>query len=444
VGLLKAYDPPAYLTDVALIPGLPEAWHRFMSLVFDYSIERQRKKNIPGANGRPGQIQFYDAALYDPGGPVIEQAVVWNAFPKELLRRFGRQRALIEADRLWPLSAYRYDPNYDPDRPWNTGATETGDPDFWFYRPTVEYCEWHVDRDPLTGHITRVTFTSEPPEIWQAMFGDTVEIDTGIDFTFPGNKELVIQRYHELVHPSVTMDDLVVKEDAFGFKAGSYNIYNKWNTTHGIMHLCAPPNSIAAEVILGADATVLYEDARGTLVVDPDALITGTGMGGANRNSDPTIAGTVNALARLGAMVTLVNPVGLYMDHIDLAGWHVPGGLSPQDCVRVIRGRERMIERLVVEVPTGEFDVSDITIGGIPIGYGGQIAECITVKLVGSAAGLGSTQNGPLKLPTFGRIDPADAKEIFGRGKDFPGTVRAFEHESGELENGLPTLRMRR
>jgi hypothetical protein len=437
MGLLRAYEPPAFLPDFDGIPGQREAWHRFLSTTFDYSIERQRQKYVTAANGGSGTVQFYNAATYDPGGPLIEQAVVWNAFPKELLRRFGRERALIEADRLWPLSAYEYDPRYDPDRPWDTGAAQTGDSDTWFYRPTVEYCEWHVNRDPSTGRIVRVTFTSEPPEYWQAMFGDTIQIDTGYSGSFPGDKNLVLQRYKELVDPSVEMDDLLVQKDGFGFTRGQYNIYNKWNTTHGIMHLCAPPNAITAEVILGADATISYEDGRGNPVVDPDALICGTGIGGPNRNSDPTIAGTVNALARLGAMVTLVNPVGLYMDHIDFGGWEVPGGVSPQDCVRIVRGREHMIERLVVEVPGSEFDVSAITIGGMPIIFGGQIAECITVKLVGAAAAINTVKNGRLTLPIFSSVDPANAKEIFGRGGKYPGTIRAFEFESGEIDAGL-------
>jgi hypothetical protein len=40
--------------------------------------------------GQAPKPQFYDTSQYDPGGPIIEQAVVWSAFPQELLRRFGR------------------------------------------------------------------------------------------------------------------------------------------------------------------------------------------------------------------------------------------------------------------------------------------------------------------------------------------------------------------
>jgi len=132
--------------------------------------------------------------------------------------------------------------------------------------------------------------------------------------------------------------------------------------------------------------SVRYTDPKGRLLVEPEALIGYAGYGGANRNSDPTIGASVNALARLGANVTLRNPVGLYMDHIDLSGWLAPDGGSVSDCVHIVRGFPGMIERMIVEIPPGRgFDLGDLTIAGSPIHFGGQIAECITVKLIGIA-----------------------------------------------------------
>jgi hypothetical protein len=268
------------------------------------------------------------------------------------------------------------------------------------------------------------------------MFGGTVP---GSTIPFPGDKNLVLDLYRRFVSPQVEMEDLQLQQPmntTLGMlRSGDYNPHNKWNTTRGIMHLAAPPNAITAEVILAGDATVLYKDSLGNPVVDPDALISGTGMGGPNRNSDPTIAGTVNALARLGKMITLVNPVGLYMDHIDVSGWEIPGGIKAGDCVRVLRGAPRQIERLVVEVPGGEFDVSDLRIGGVPVVFGGQLAECITVKLVGAAAD-GAMELPRLPLPGAGFVDPANAREIFqsGRRGAPTGTVQAFVDEAGELE----------
>lgn len=438
MGLLRAYEPPAYMSDFDSIPGQREAWHRFVLESFDLNIQLVAGKLQKLDPSRPATPQFYSAVRSDPPGPLVEQAVVWNAFPKELLRRYGRDRALVEADRLWPLSAYGYNWRYDPGVPADTGAGTPGDiyPDTYLYQPAVEYCQWHIDRNPHSGRIRRVTFTSEPPEYWQAMFGGRLEYSR---VRFPGDKKLLLHLYRKLVDPNIALSDLLVAEpflSPYGkLKKGDYNPHNKWNTTHGIVHLSAPPNAIRAEINLAAVATVLYEDQLNNPVVDPDAFIAGTDMGGPNRNSDPTIAATVNALARAGAMVTLANPVGLYMDHIDVTGWEIPGGLAPRDCVRIVRGEERLIERLVVELPTDEFDVSDIRIGGVPVIYGGQLAECITVKLVGVAAALGSVHNGRLKLSTAGYVDPANAREVYpGERYEIPvGSVPAFIYESGEV-----------
>jgi hypothetical protein len=171
MALLEAYEPPARMSDFDLIPGQREAWHRFVLEAFDASVQSEVDALRPNSKGDRIRSQFFTAARFDPG-PVIEQAIVWNAFPKELLRRYGRARALVEADRLWPMSAYQFDWRYDPQVPNHTGAGTPGVryPDTIYYRPTVEYCEWHVDREPDTGRIRRILFTSEPPEYWFALF----------------------------------------------------------------------------------------------------------------------------------------------------------------------------------------------------------------------------------------------------------------------------------
>ena len=441
MALLQRFDPPAFLSDYDGIPVQREAWHAFISRCFELSIAGEAGR-VKRADNTPGVVQFYSSAAYDPGGPVIEQAIVWNAFPKELLRRYGRERALVEADKLWPLR--RYSDNPRPGSPAFEAAV---------YRPLDEYCEWHVVRDPDTNKIVRVTFTSEPPEYWAGMFGTLGDPADGTPFPIPGDRDLVLALYRELVSPSVQIDDLICQETiqapngSIYAQKGQYNPYNKWNTTHGIVHLCAPPNSISAEVQLGADATVLYRNGRGEPVVEPSALVCCAGYGGPDRNSDPTIGATVNALARLGAMITLPNPVGLYMDHIDLSGWQAPNGVRIEECVRVVRGAPGMIERMVVEVPVQSGGViGDVTIGGVPIEYGGQIAECITVKLVGAAAGLGSVQNAPNACGGRCCMDAADPRRLdrpipFSRPAP-PGERDAFVDEGGRQADRAEPTRM--
>jgi hypothetical protein len=69
-----------------------------------------------------------------------------------------------------------------------------------------------------------------------------------------------------------------------------------------------------------------------------------------------------------------------------------------------------MIHRLEVKVPPErDLTVSDLTIGGVNIEYGGQIAECITVSLTGVAASPGAVY--PKPVPCVGQcwIDPNNA-----------------------------------
>jgi hypothetical protein len=72
-----------------------------------------------------------------------------------------------------------------------------------------------------------------------------------------------------------------------------------------------------------------------------------------------------------------------------------------------------MIERLVVEVPAESgFSVSDLSIGGVPVRYGGQIAECITVRLTGVAALSANISNNAAACAARCCIDPADFRTL--------------------------------
>ena len=191
--------------------------------------------------------------------------------------------------------------------------------------------------------------------------------------------------------------------------------------------------------MLGADATVLRTSGRdGRIVSDPDALICCAQYGGLNRCSDPTIGASVNELAALGFAITLRNPVGLYMDHLNLTGWAGPSG-EPVDPAwfRIVRGQPGLIERAVFEVPErAGFRVSDVTIGGVPISVGGQLSEHMTVKLVGLASTPGKFSNKPAGCAAGCCADAANPAFLYRyRALDDPcppGQVPAFVYLSPE------------
>jgi hypothetical protein len=427
---IAAYDPPGFMSDFDGIPGQLAQWSRAVSGWFDECIAIE----LAELQGQP--CQYYNQLETPTNGTPVEQAIVWNALSGTLRNRYGRAQALELADHMVPLTQ-RID---GPGSYFVGGQWEN-----LYYRPLDEYCEWRVTRGP-DGKIRRVTFTSEPPEYWQALHGDTLPNINSVP-TYPtvGDPNLVLELYREYVSPEVQYEDLICAEDLVDYTnpdapqviyaKGTYNPYNRWNTTDGIMHLTQPANTLGAEIKLAADATVLRSPggAAGRPLADPDALIACAHYGGLNRCSDPTIGATVNELAALGFAITLRNPVGLYMDHLDMTGWAAPDG-SPVDpsWFRILRGQPGLIERAVFEVPEGEgFTVSDVTIGGMPISYGGHLGEHMTVKLVGLASEPGKFSNKPVACAGAACADAANPAFLYYRQPGTPcppGRVPAFDY----------------
>lgn len=420
-------DPPGNLPDLSCINGARQAWSDAVSGWFNESIDRVQKQLAFGDS-----CQYFNPLKTGVTGPLIEQTVVWNAMSGTLRARHGRRRALQLAEQLRPLSE-----RADRPGPYFGG----GQWESLFYRPQDEYCEWRTFRNPH-GKIEKVVFTSEPPEYWQALHGDDLpDLDRNPKYRSIGDCDLLLYLYHKHVSPEVKYEDLICPEDLIDtaapngpkvvYQKGSYNPYNRWNTRDGIMHLCQPDNSLSAEIQLGADATVLRER-DGRMVTDPNELMCCAGYGGPMRTSDPTIGSSVNNLAAQGCRLTLRNPVGLYIHHLDLAGFaDAHGRPVPPDYFTVTRGSEGMIERAEFKVPPGEpGTVSDLTIGGVPITLGSQIAEHITVSLVAQAWQPGTVENNPVECSHRCHQDDANGDVVFLREIGLPGpplTTPAFQ-----------------
>jgi hypothetical protein len=426
------FTPPGGLEDFDSIPGQLQQWSDAVSGWLSDNIELARQRQYPHqlqpSHPEPSSSQpsseaapfpFYNQASTTPPTPFIDQPIVWNGFPSTLRNRWPRPIALDAADQLFPLTVRMDGPGrYFVGSVW----------DRHFYRPQDEYCEWRVTRD-TEGRIVRVTFTSEPPEFWQALHGDELQnMDGARAYPFTGDKKLMLELYREMVSPEVQLADLECPEDmvdytirdkpAVVYRRGEYNPYNRWNTLGGIVHLTHPANSLSAEINLGAAAAVLYQQ-DGRPIVDPDGLICAARFGGLNRASDPTIGSAVNELAALGAYVTLRDPIGLAMHHLNMTGLMGPDG-QPVDasCFQVLRGKpeEFLIERAVFEVPASEgYTVSDITIGGVPITHGGQLAERMVVNIVGRASGLHSFDIKPTDGQSLGCQDDLQPNYLFYR-----------------------------
>ena len=171
---VTSYSPPNNLSDFNKI--LRTEWSTLVSGYTDYLLDTIE------------QCQYYNLLGASPAGPVVRQEIMWNAFPGNQLRRWGRRSALLAADQLLPL-AQRWD---RPAQYWRGGQGGA-----LFYRPQDEYCEWRVARND-EGHIGRVVFTSEPPEYFQALCGDELVWDDESEsgkVHFTGDRKLLVELY---------------------------------------------------------------------------------------------------------------------------------------------------------------------------------------------------------------------------------------------------------
>jgi len=216
-----------------------------------------------------------------------------------------------------------------------------------------EYLEWHVTRR-ADRKITKVVLVTETPEYW----AELARADRGV----------VLKLYRRLVSRAVTENEL------FGPR-GKYNPCNPWNTERGIVHYIQRINTLADAVGLAKESV-----ATGAALDNFDARPP------ERTSADPRVRLDVGDLARRGLSVALRDPVGLYMTAWDDTGWAKPNGRPVGDYWRVRRGEVGAALRLEYEVPASErFVVGEITIGGRPIDFGGQIAEHVTVMAAGLA-----------------------------------------------------------
>jgi hypothetical protein len=330
--------------------------------------------------------QFFDPT--DTPADVATLPITWGGFPQRIS-------------------------NANPDdsrAAWEEAELAVLDPDFEVaFRPQDEYLEWFTTK--RDGKVVRIDFTCEGPEYFEALaHGYPLRYRGARRPGVEGDRDAVVALYRKYVSPDVSPSDL--------FQGDSYDRFNPWNTTQGAMHLCNVFNTLGAEINIAARATVRRQSG-GSELTDEDLLIACSGYGDAGRASDPHIGGEVNALARAGYMVSLGDPVGLYLDltAFEPAGWNKPDGNPVGDYWHVERGTKDQALRAVYEVRDEDFDVGDITIGGDAIEFGGQIAEFLTMKLTGVAHGEGSIRNTPRACPPAreGVLAPPDPLELKSR-----------------------------
>jgi hypothetical protein len=367
---IARFDPPGNNNDFAEDQNLADQYSRWLSNEFDVGVASVTA--FLAAQGG-GACQFYNPVTHGDDAPDLAHSlgdITWNGFPK----RFSS-------------TGPGHPTQYADAEP--AGAASVA-------RPQDEYLEWFVNQD-AAGKITSIHFTCEAWDFFE--------------FLGASSPAKVLDHYTTFISPDVQQADL--------FKAdGSYDRLNKWNTALGAMHLTHNANNLFAETFLAASATVRRQR-NGTELTSSIPLINCAEYGDASRNSDPNIGIAVNGLAREKRMITLANPVGLYMSSFDGSGITL-NGQPAGGFFKVLRGAFPLALRAEFKVPDAAaaagLTVSDVKVGGGALRFGGQLAERVTMHLIGVASVARAVDSRAVACGAIQQVDPAPAHLVAALG----------------------------
>jgi len=442
--ILAQYNTPAFVEDFKDSPDKQREMNALWSANVARWVGAAQIGDIFDLVNYGPRPAFYNPLVTDTPAGATTAPITWNAFP-------GRFSALFPNNSAdWnQWSDYGVIPQVTTDL--CSGSQIAPIP----YPPTGprgwqdEYCEWSVTRDPATNKIAGVMFTCENPEYWLTLW----QCDP--------NK--VLELYRQLVNPGIQLVDLAlcdvhgqpVTDPATG--SWAYNPLNRWNSgphslaaSGGAVHLTSSPNTLGAEFDLAAAASMPRINAQGQPVTTASDLVCCARYGKIGRNSDPTIGQNVNALVNSlglqGALVTLTNPPGLYMQTPDWNRFKTPDGSDPSAYWTVVRGQVKsggdLIDRILhatYVVPADKpFTVSDIQVDGAPLKYAGQITATIKMALLGTVfASGGANQTGvPCTISSDNPIPSASALQDLGVFNAY----RLAEAQANELPLSIPVL----
>ncbi|MCE6977267.1 hypothetical protein EI534_07600 [Pseudomonas frederiksbergensis] len=307
-----------------LTPELEKQWTQTLSE--DFKAEVKSTRMLPDPD-QP-RAWFFDAAG-DGLANTVSKNIMWTAFPKKM-----KQMNWPEVDRERNLQE--------------------------------EYCEWEVAR--VGGKVVRVTVTTETADYYA--------------FLWKNAPDTLLKLYHQFVSPDVLLSDLGEGEE--------YNPQNKWNWPKqqrgALMHMAQANNTLRAAMNLSARACWPVVSEEGIPIISEQELIEAIPFGDKFRHSDPHIGAQLNELVRAGNEVSFADPVGLYIDAVDMTGFETPDGGDVRPLMRVTRGENGLMLRVVFEAPKdADYVLEDVTIDGRKIRFGSQITEKVIIRIRGAA-----------------------------------------------------------
>jgi Dyp-type peroxidase family len=366
------------------------AWHETMN---------ERLEDASGG-------QFYNPATLAPRDE-ISVPIAWTGFPRRVTAAERPEDDLKKLDELFDFFG-------DGDKS---------------YRPNDEYLEWRVEKNPRTQKLSRIVFTCEFPEYYGLLAGYAPDKLLGL--------------YRRFVSPSVQLADLFHLPENGG-TVPVYNRLNKWNTTHGIMHLALPINELGALTALSGFVS-LHKNVSATApyLTESARLVSCAAIGNPNEAADLQVGSMIAKLAQTGALVSFKIPVAVYIAGYDTKCITDRDGAPVPNFWRVLRGhpgipgdpsRPSRILRLAYAVPDEyRYELGDLYVDGRPVRFGGQLARHVRMQVIATAAGSGPppAETSPCADRAFRDVRNHDVLIIQPVGSAPPaGFEPAFPHDA--------------
>ncbi|WP_416666012.1 hypothetical protein [Egbenema bharatensis] len=298
-------------------------------------------------------------------GALEEYRVIIDRFYRNSNRVLNSGFTLLDAFENLPTGTSRID-----SLPWRafpiTASASDDEIDQDRLRWQDEYVEWRVEKS-ATGQVTKVTFTTEFPEYYQALARISVDaLIAGIQDTIPEAEPTLEELFGSGFNPEIANGEARAQQ----FRRHLPN--NPWNNGEkGILCLTQRFNTVNALFHLVDQCAI----ARAGI---PSGSVCGAvgGACGAGRNSDPVICQAAQNTVRASRALSLVDPAGIWIK--ELTGlWRIDGDVvdindsTQNQGVWVISRKGR---RAVLDLTKAE-----VTLGGDRITSGAEVANDLQV-----------------------------------------------------------------
>jgi hypothetical protein len=297
-----------------------------------------------------------------------------------------------------------------------------------------EYLEWRVVRDDRGG-VRRVEFTTEFADYWRILASFSPVRTLELVAEFAGVVEVPVEAVYGALNPLLAEVTPQQREDAFAATMLPPEGRSQYNTgERAICCMVQPTNTLfGVAALIAAGAVPRSVDVSGG-PRPPTAAEAIPLMGDAaqfGRESDPVIVERVGRLAFNECRVGLDDPVGVYIQDIEHSRLRVPGGESvPREWFRFERGIDALeaddgrarFQRLVLEIPSEcglrVTDLVDIATEE-PIGFGGQLAELVSLGVLLRASAPGTLTDPPSSIAPVAGVVAPHCEDVHDRYHEF-------------------------